>query len=859
MLDGKQVKSLGLQFARALQVAIKTASVFPIEHKSSERPIQQSFEFLSSVLKAAGPFTFGFIDKEVMLNKVLTSDPSLRPLETEFAKRGIAAITFDPGISFAPYKKLIYLFAAPSPSVDAAGGFLPFLGQNPLEGLHVVPAKKQKKDEEGDTIIDTDSESYILARQRGEHKTPDDFLESIDALLESGCFDPATRAEALANLASGSMNLDYGVPLEVPKLAVVQDDEAIVPAEKAGTGSGFAGSESDNSKAGSGARLADDSIGIEHRFRVGAGDAGLTLAGTASGSAGTAAAPARYAASSGVRQTQATPNTRPDTFLNLVEQSVQRSLGDENGNPEKSVVALARLLSNTGVDRILERFPAERHEELRQLKPEQLASEYVEETALQLAAARLRSAEGTDQLAIEEDVLQVLARTLQATHMADRLAAKLSRFIKEFAIPPHLQEKIREELQWTTYPLNKKLARLVEIPKYSNLEFRRFVDVAKDLLTQRDFDRLASLINHYFEFLDGVDVRIESTDLSRVPEIVQTFSSAADGFAAKTSERLVRVLQRDDISEFTHFQAANGLAVLGQALVAREQFQAVIPLGIALEKAYNLDRERHKKCCGTGLASLVPAGTIDRILDNHLQKRGDSASGRTTATLLRFAAPGTIQNVMERLANESDARNRLALVRLAGQLGPASIEVALKYLSDERWYVVRNMCVVLSELRDPHLAEHLAPALRHTDARVQQAALKALTKGQGAKTAQVLADSLAALAPQVLDEALDQLMYLRNPNTIAALESFAASRRSHAVRASKTVQVLGAIADPAALYALARLMRIEELDVVVRRAALAAISSQPSAAATQVLQELSSAWGPLAEEAKKELAKRQPR
>src|SRR6185437_13455807 len=169
MLDGKQVKGLGLQFARALQVAIKTAAVFPVEHKSSERPIQQSFEFLTSVLKAGGAFTFGFIEKEVMLNKILTPDPSLRPLETEFTKRGIAAITFEPEISFASYKKLIYLFAAPSPNVEAAGGFLPYLEENPLHGLHVLAAKKQNKDEQGDTIIETDSESYILARQRGEH------------------------------------------------------------------------------------------------------------------------------------------------------------------------------------------------------------------------------------------------------------------------------------------------------------------------------------------------------------------------------------------------------------------------------------------------------------------------------------------------------------------------------------------------------------------------------------------------------------------------------------------------------------------------------------------------------------------
>src|SRR5205823_1183146 len=154
MLDNKQVKGLGLQFARALQVAIKTAAVFPVEHKSSERPIQQSFDFLAGVLKAAGQFTLGFIDKEVMLNKILTADPSLRPLETEFTKRGIAAITFDAGIPFTSFKKLIYLFAAPPATVESVGGLLPYLTQNPINSLHIVAAKKQNKDEHGDTIIE---------------------------------------------------------------------------------------------------------------------------------------------------------------------------------------------------------------------------------------------------------------------------------------------------------------------------------------------------------------------------------------------------------------------------------------------------------------------------------------------------------------------------------------------------------------------------------------------------------------------------------------------------------------------------------------------------------------------------------
>ena len=99
MSDNKQVKALGLRFARALQMTLKTAVMFTVEHKSVERPIQQSFLLLNNLLKESGQFTFGFIDNQVMLNNVLTTDTTLRALETELLKRGIAAVTFEPGLT----------------------------------------------------------------------------------------------------------------------------------------------------------------------------------------------------------------------------------------------------------------------------------------------------------------------------------------------------------------------------------------------------------------------------------------------------------------------------------------------------------------------------------------------------------------------------------------------------------------------------------------------------------------------------------------------------------------------------------------------------------------------------------------
>src|SRR5260370_13697206 len=122
MLDRQQLKSLGLRFARSLHMTIKTAIMFTVEHKSVERPVQQIFQFLNLLLKEAGQFTFGFGENQVMLNNLLTTDKSLRQLETEFFKRGIAAVTFEPGLPLGRYKKVISLLAAPSKAIDDAGG-----------------------------------------------------------------------------------------------------------------------------------------------------------------------------------------------------------------------------------------------------------------------------------------------------------------------------------------------------------------------------------------------------------------------------------------------------------------------------------------------------------------------------------------------------------------------------------------------------------------------------------------------------------------------------------------------------------------------------------------------------------------
>ena len=67
--------------------------------------MEQAYEALHNLLQLAPQFTFGFSDHRVLLNDLLTDDPLLGQLQGEFARRGIAALTFLGGMELAEYGK----------------------------------------------------------------------------------------------------------------------------------------------------------------------------------------------------------------------------------------------------------------------------------------------------------------------------------------------------------------------------------------------------------------------------------------------------------------------------------------------------------------------------------------------------------------------------------------------------------------------------------------------------------------------------------------------------------------------------------------------------------------------------------
>jgi len=152
--------------------------------------------------------------------------------------------------------------------------------------------------------------------------------------------------------------------------------------------------------------------------------------------------------------------------------------------------------------------------------------------------------------------------------------------------------------------------------------------------------------------------------------------------------------------------------------------------------------------------------------------------------------------------------------------------------------VVCDACHLLVELKDPGLLAQLAPLLRHADERVQKVAVHAIIKTRSPDRATLLAEALPYLHSHLLEEVTGDLLFLRDPASVPALERFIFGQAMGKTRPLlMTVQVLAVIPSERVERLLGSILADASLDVVVRRIAMIALIRSQTATGTEVLRQ----------------------
>ncbi len=266
------------------------------------------------------------------------------------------------------------------------------------------------------------------------------------------------------------------------------------------------------------------------------------------------------------------------------------------------------------------------------------------------------------------------------------------------------------------------------------------------------------------------------------------------------------------------------------ALVA-ERLRALIddPTPVAIHPLVRQAMER--MAAGDALGGVLDA----------LHRRGPAAAvvARRLVDALGSAAGSSF---LLALVEEPDKSRRRRLLDVLVSVGPSIVPHATRLLSDGRWYVVRNMIVLLGRLDDRTALEEVRRCAAHGDIRVRLEAIKWLLTRDADVPQDLLEKAIRDPDPKLAEAAVALAGSYGILEAVGPLldivDAYDLLGRRRSLRV-KALRALGELGDPAALPRLDRYFKGWRLPLVAleeRRAAFRALGGYPPDARETLVQ-----------------------
>jgi HEAT repeat protein len=173
--------------------------------------------------------------------------------------------------------------------------------------------------------------------------------------------------------------------------------------------------------------------------------------------------------------------------------------------------------------------------------------------------------------------------------------------------------------------------------------------------------------------------------------------------------------------------------------------------------------------------------------------------------LARALGPAAVEWLMRILAASQQQRARRPLARVLAELCRDRPECLAPWLSDARWYVVRNVVHILGWVGGPAIVGLLRPASRHEEYRVRREVVAALAQAGPQAARPLLVEMLEGADTRIFCAVLHQLSSGRDPELarrlIAQLQDAGFGERP-AEEQRAVLSTIAAVADDDAVPAL---------------------------------------------------------
>jgi len=137
--------------------------------------------------------------------------------------------------------------------------------------------------------------------------------------------------------------------------------------------------------------------------------------------------------------------------------------------------------------------------------------------------------------------------------------------------------------------------------------------------------------------------------------------------------------------------------------------------------------------------------------------------------VIRHLGPKVLGNLIHWLCSTNSLTGRKNLANAIIQLGSAVAPSLLPLLKDDRWYVVRNMLVILGEIGTRECLPALKPLACHADERIRKEAIRCLAKIGGDEVETLFIRLLAEKNPELRRGAISALGTMQSQLAVKAL------------------------------------------------------------------------------------------
>jgi HEAT repeat protein len=251
-----------------------------------------------------------------------------------------------------------------------------------------------------------------------------------------------------------------------------------------------------------------------------------------------------------------------------------------------------------------------------------------------------------------------------------------------------------------------------------------------------------------------------------------------------------------------------GLKNCCRYLISIGDFQALSDIYKTVSEKTLLSSENRNMAKSGILEIFADDDFIGEVLDASSQW-GKEKDFYIVDLIKRVGSP-FVEPLLDRMASEEDRTLRYFYLDLLGELGTIVREPAIKRLKDNRWFLVRNLIMLLRNLNDPSILPSLHSLLDHPHPRVRHELMQTLIKFNDPVAERIILQEMDSPDTGRCLKAIALAGMTRNRMVSQKLLGFLKQRglgKTVLPIKKASVHALGEIGDPSALPTLQNILK----------------------------------------------------